>query len=172
MKPRALKLRIKFSGRTSDANFSKGTVVEVRSGREGYQGSWYAAVIVDSIGTDKFLVKYQTLRAGDETELKENVDASYIRPCPPEIPQMDRFIQFQDVDAWCNDGWWEGLIFEVLDDHKYLVYLMGTNGEMTAEHSELRPHQEWIGGKWVAASMVWHLLPFNFFAFLFIFCSG
>ncbi|GFZ21640.1 agenet domain-containing protein [Actinidia rufa] len=130
MKPRALKLRIKFSGRTSDASFSKGTVVEVRSGREGYQGSWYAAVIVDSIGTDKFLVEYQTLRAGDETELKEN-----------------------DVDAWCNDGWWEGLIFEVLDDHKYLVYLMGTNGEMTAEHSELRPHQEWIGGKWVAASM-------------------
>ncbi|PSR85066.1 DUF724 domain-containing protein [Actinidia chinensis var. chinensis] len=153
MKPRALKLRIKFSGRTSDASFSKGTVVEVRSGREGYQSSWYAAVIVDSIGTDKFLVEYQTLRAGDETELKENVDASYIRPCPPEIPQMDRFKQFQDVDAWCNDGWWEALIFEVLDDHKYLVYLMGTNGEMTAEHSELRPHQEWIGGKWVAASM-------------------
>ena len=39
-----------------------------------------------------------------------------------------------------------GLILEVLDDHKYLVYLMGANGEMTVEQSELRTHQEWIGG--------------------------
>ncbi|XP_057467696.1 protein AGENET DOMAIN (AGD)-CONTAINING P1-like [Actinidia eriantha] len=142
IKPRALKLRIKFSGRTSDANFSKETVVEVRSDKEAYQGSWYTAFIVDSIGTDKFLVEYQTLRADDETELlKENVDGFYIRPSPPEIPQINRFKQFQEVDAWHNGGSWVGLIFEVLDDHKYLVYLMGANGEMTVEHSELRPHQ-------------------------------
>lgn len=153
MKRRELKLRIKYSGRASEAKFSKGTMVEARSNKEGYQGSWYTAVVIDSIGNDKFLVEYQTLWTDGEAELlKENVDASFIRPCPSEIPQIDHFDQFQEVDAWYNDGWSVGHIFKVLDECKYIVHLGSTDEEITLEHSKLRPHQEWIDGKWVAAS--------------------
>ncbi|XAR49716.1 hypothetical protein NMG60_11032994 [Bertholletia excelsa] len=120
IKPGGMKLRIKCSGITMGENFHNGLMVEVRSEKEDRRGSWYTAVIVDSVGTDKFLVEYQTLRADGGTELlKEYVDSSCVRPCPPEIPQIDYFKQFQEVDVWHNDGWWVGLIFEVLDGLKY-----------------------------------------------------
>ncbi|KAL6970205.1 hypothetical protein U1Q18_029908 [Sarracenia purpurea var. burkii] len=153
IKPREMKLKIKFSGRTSEINFLKGSTVEIRSVKEGYQGSWYTAVIVDSAGAGKFLVEYQTLRTGDGAEhLKENVGASDIRPFPPETRQIDRFKQFQEVDVWHKDGWWVGHIIKVLDDYNYAVHFMNRNEGMTVEHSKLRPHQDWIDGKWVAAS--------------------
>lgn len=130
--------------------FSNGTMVEVKSDEEGYQGSWYPAVIVDSVGNDKFLVKYKTLKTDDESELlKEKTDASDIRPCPPVIQRLDRFKMLEEVDAWYNDGWWMGLIYKVLDGLKYAVYFWSTNEELEFDHFNLRPHQEWIDGKWV-----------------------
>ena len=36
---REVKLKIKYCGRTSEVEFSKGTMVEVKSDEEGYQGS-------------------------------------------------------------------------------------------------------------------------------------
>lgn len=166
VKPERVKLRIKYGGGASDAKFSKGKMVEVRSDEEGFQGSWYTAVVVDSVAHGKFLVQYQTLKTDDETELlKEYLDASYIRPCPPEIPQIGYFEQFQAVDAWYNDGWWVGRIFKVLDDYRYVVHFGCTNDEMTVEHSKLRPHQMWIDGRWIAASVV--RLPVGSSLFLF-----
>lgn len=166
VKPERVKLRIKYGEGASDAKFSKGKMVEVRSDEEGFQGSWYTAVVVDSVANGKFLVQYQTLKTDDETELlKEYLDASYIRPCPPEIPQIGYFEQSQEVDAWYNDGWWVGRIFKVLDDYRYIVHFGCTNDEMTVEHSKLRPHQMWIDGRWIAASVV--RLPVGSSSFLF-----
>ncbi|XP_058203732.1 protein AGENET DOMAIN (AGD)-CONTAINING P1-like isoform X1 [Rhododendron vialii] len=153
IQPKELKLRIKFSGTKSDAKFSKGTMVEVGGVKEGFQVSWYAAVIVDLIGIDKFLVEYQTVKTLNGTALlKDSVDASNIRPCPPETPQISHFKKFQEVDAWHRDGWWVSDIVNVLDDYNYRVYVRSTNEEVTLEHSNLRLHQDWIDGKWVTAS--------------------
>lgn len=155
IKPKQVKFRDKYSGGTSEAKFSKGEMVELKSDEEGFEGSWYTAVVIDSVGNDKFLVQYETLTTDDETELlKTYADASHIRPCPPEIQQIGYFKRFQEVDAWYNDGWWVGHIFKVLDDSRYMVYFGGTKDEMTVQHSKLRPHQEWIDGKWIAASVV------------------
>ncbi|GFZ21760.1 hypothetical protein Acr_29g0009220 [Actinidia rufa] len=147
---RERKFKVKDGGRISEAKFSEGTVVEVKSNEEGYQGSWFTAVIVGSIPKDKFLVQYQTLKTDDETELlKERVDASCIRPCPSVIQRVDRFKLFEKVDAWYNDGWWVGLISRVLGGLNYTVYFWTTNEELEFGHFSLRPHQEWIGGKWI-----------------------
>ena len=140
-------MKIKYCGRTSEAEFSKGTMVEVKSDEEGYQGSWYTAAIVNSIGKDKYLVEYQTLKTEDETELlKDKAGASYVRPCPPVIHRLDHFKLFEKVDAWYNDRWWMGLISRVPGDLTYAVYFWSTNEELEFEHFNLRPHQEWIGG--------------------------
>lgn len=153
MRSRELKLRIKFNGRTPEAKFGNGTIVEVKSDEEGYQGSWYTAVIVGLIGNDKFLVEYQTLKTNDETELlQEEADVSCIRPLPPEVQRTDPFDQLEEVDAWYNDGWWVCHISKVLVGLKYKVRFKTTNEEMVFEHSKLRPHQEWINDRWVAAS--------------------
>ncbi|KAA8531187.1 hypothetical protein F0562_005899 [Nyssa sinensis] len=163
LKSREVKFKIKYSGRTSEAKFNKGTMVEVKSDEEGYQGSWYTAVIVGSIGNKKFLVEYQTLKTGDESRpLREQTDASCFRPCPPETHRADRFKLLEEVDAWYNDGWWVGLISKVFDGLNYAVYFWNTNEKLEFEHFNLRPHQEWIDGKWVVSfRRGWSELPFK-----------
>lgn len=134
--------------------FSKGMKVEVRSDEDGYRGSWYTAVIIDSIG-DKFLVEYQTLKTDDETEfLKEVAESSHVRPFPPGIGRVRTFARHEMVDAWYNDGWWVGHISQILGGSKYKVYFITSSEELEFEHHDLRPHQEWIGGRWVFTSRV------------------
>ncbi|XAR49715.1 hypothetical protein NMG60_11032993 [Bertholletia excelsa] len=74
----------------------------------------------------------------------------HILDLAPPIQRLDRFKLFEKVDAWYNDGWWVGLISRVLDGLSYAVYFWTTNEELEFGHFNLRPHQEWIGGKWIA----------------------
>ncbi|KAL3508206.1 hypothetical protein ACH5RR_033588 [Cinchona calisaya] len=151
-KTKGLKLGIKCSGNREEQTFSKGIMVEVKSDEEGYQGSWYTAVIIGPSGGNKFLVEYQTLRTDDESKpLREMAETSYIRPCPPCIKKLDRYKMLEEVDAWYNDGWWVGLVSKVLGSLKYAVYFWTSNEELEFGHHDLRPHQEWIGGKWITA---------------------
>ncbi|CAL8991073.1 unnamed protein product [Prunus brigantina] len=155
LKSRKLVLKIKCSNRTSGASFENGTVVEVSSDEEGYKGAWYTGKIIDHIGSDKFLVEYEHLVTDDGTELlREETCASYIRPCPPRLPPVAQFKVLQKVDTLYNDGWWEGTISKVLSGSKYVVYFSSTNEELEFKHSNLRPHQDWINGRWIHGYMV------------------
>lgn len=140
--------------RILDEEFSKGTLVEVKSNEEGYQGAWYTATIIGPIQNDKYVVEYQTLKTDDESELlKEKVDACHLRPCPPNMQRVDRFRLFERVDVWYNDGWWVGIIIRILEDLDYTVYFWTTNEELICGHFALRPRQEWIDGKFIADFM-------------------
>lgn len=133
--------------------FGKGTLVEVSSDEEGFQGAWFGATVVDRLSNGNYCIEYQSLRNDDDTEfLREEVDNLHIRPYPPEAAVVDRFHILEEVDALYNDGWWVGVISKVLDGQKYIVYFRGTNEEMEFKHSDLRLHQEWIAGKWIIAS--------------------
>lgn len=135
--------------------FCKGTLVEVSSDEDGFQGAWFAATTVEPTGKDKYLVEYQSLRTEDDKEfLKEEIDIKHIRPSPPETLMVDRFNKLDEVDALYNDGWWVGVISKVCSNSKYVVYFKTTKEELTFEHSDLRLHQDWINGKWVTASQV------------------
>lgn len=154
VKPNKKKLKIKNS-LTAEPIFREGMMVEVKSDEEGYQGSWFTAEIVRSLGSDEFLVEYQTLKTDDESALlHEKALASYIRPCPPEIVRIGCYKVLEEVEAWYNEGWWLGLVSKVLDDRNYGVYFWTTNEEIYFNHSDLRAHQDWIGGKWTAATKV------------------
>lgn len=140
--------------KSKEEHFSKGTLVEVSSDEDGFQGAWFAATVVEQLSDGKFMVEYQSLRNEDDTELlREEVDSLHIRPYPPNTLVVDRFNQLEEVDALYNDGWWVGMVSKVLNK-KYMVYFRGTNEEMEFKHSDLRLHQEWIDGKWVLASGV------------------
>ncbi|OVA16728.1 Agenet-like domain [Macleaya cordata] len=133
----------------------KGTLVEVSSDEEGFVGSWFAATIIKKIAENKFIIEYQNLKTDDETELlREEAEAKHIRPCPPNTPQVDRYSLLQEVDAHYSDGWWCGVISKVLSGTRYIVYFRESKEEMEFDHSQLRPHQDWVNGKWVRASLV------------------
>lgn len=135
--------------------FRKGTVVEVSSDEDGFQGAWFAATVVEELSNKEYLIEYRSLRNDDDTDfMKEEVDSMHIRPHPPETVSVGPFNLHEEVDALYNDGWWVGVISKVLKGHKYMIYFRGTNEEMQFKHSDLRLHQDWIDGKWVSASHV------------------
>lgn len=131
----------------------KGALVEVRSDEDGFEGSWYGATIIEKTGRDKFLVEYLSLRAENvEKYLREEVNASHLRPHPLDTSVLDAYQKNARVDAFYNDGWWEGRVVKVLDGSRYRVYFHGTGDEMVFHQLDLRPHQDWIDGKWVHCS--------------------
>ncbi|XP_042405237.1 protein AGENET DOMAIN (AGD)-CONTAINING P1-like [Zingiber officinale] len=134
-------------------DIGEGKVVEVSSDEEGFSGAWFAATVLKLIGKDKFLIQYRNLKTEDETELlTETVDLPHIRPTPPEFPAIDRFRFLEEVDAFYNDGWWVGVITKVLENGRYVVYFRSWKEEIEFGHDNLRPHQDWIEGRWVRFS--------------------
>lgn len=152
---------------------SEGTLVEVRSDEEGFRGSWYAAKVVKVEGQDKYLVQFKGLRTdGDKEFLKEKVDKQNIRPYPPEAIIVDGFDLNEKVDAFFNDGWWEGVICKILKGGRYKVYFKESDEELVFEHCDLRPHQDWINETWVMASQVFVTSKYLLFLFLPLFSSA
>ncbi|KAG4997411.1 hypothetical protein JHK82_028184 [Glycine max] len=103
-----------------------GAIVEVSSD----SGAWFAATVVKVVRKDKFLVEYHGLLADDDSQLREEIDVLHIRPHPPDADVDGQFSLLDELDAFYNDGW-------------------SSNEELEFEHSQLRLHQDWIGGKWV-----------------------
>lgn len=138
-----------------DQNYKKGTMVEVSSDEDGFHGAWFSAKIVKEILKGKYLVEYQNLRNNDDTEfLLEEIDTLHIRPCPPNTKASIGFKFLEEVDALYNDGWWIGVVSKILGNSRFSVYFRDTNEELEFHSSDLRPHREWIDGKWVIASQV------------------
>ncbi|KAL9355958.1 hypothetical protein Peur_049211 [Populus x canadensis] len=136
-----------------DAKFSKGMPVEVSSDEDGFKGAWFSATIVEPVGKDKYLIEYQTLRTEDDSDfLREEIDTVHIRPHPPQTIIIDRFKKLEEVDALYNDAWWVGVVSKVNTFPKYSVFFKDSNEELEFQHSDLRPHQDWINGKWVTPS--------------------
>ncbi|KAL1802203.1 hypothetical protein ACET3Z_030850 [Daucus carota] len=130
--------------------FDKGTLVEVSTDEEGLQGAWFAATIIDKFSNDEYMIEYQSLVDDDGAKrLKEKANIKHIRPYPPETADVDYFRVLQEVDALYKDGWWVGVITKAMQGKKYYVYFRATDEETVFKQSDLRPHQDWIDGKWV-----------------------
>ncbi|CAI0444742.1 unnamed protein product [Linum tenue] len=130
--------------------FTQGMQVEVLTDEDGLKGAWFAATIIEPSGEDKYLIGYKTLRNDDDTEfLREVIRACNIRPCPPEIIVVDGFKVWDAVDAYYNEGWWVGVIAKVLINSNYEVNFIEYDEKTTFNQADLRPHQDWLNGKWV-----------------------
>ncbi|WVZ96137.1 hypothetical protein U9M48_041809 [Paspalum notatum var. saurae] len=134
--------------------FTQGVKVEVSSDDEGFRGAWFEATVLKPVGS-KFLVEYATLKADDETKpLKEAVEARYIRPSAPLFPVTDGFKVLDEVDAFCNDAWWVGVVSKVIGEDKCMVYFRPWKEEKEFEYRQLRLHADWMGGRWMRASLI------------------
>lgn len=152
------------------AKFTQGVKVEVCSNDEGFRGAWFEATVLKPIGS-KFLVEYATLKADDGTKpLTESVEARHIRPRPPHIPVADGFKLLDEVDAFCNDGWWVGVVSKVIGEKRCMVYFRPWKEETEFEHAQLRLHCDWMGGRWMRASSVRFACPYSLH-YIFDYCS-
>ncbi|CAL5390782.1 unnamed protein product [Camellia sinensis] len=126
-----------------------GSYVEICSDEDGFLGSYYAAKVISRVGKSKFMVEYSTLLSDNQKgPLKEVIEASNVRPVPPQIRVLS-FNVLDKVDAYDLDGWWVGRVTGRKSDGKYSVYFDCSGDEFDYPVSALRLHQEFENGQWV-----------------------
>lgn len=131
--------------------FKPGAAVEISSDDDGFRGAWYAGTVIrPAKPKNKFLIQYKTLTTDDDDEkpLQETLDLVQLRPQPPR--DRPRSFEFsQEVDAYHNEGWWEGVITKVMKNERYSVFFRATREQIDFEGKDLRVHREWVNGDWV-----------------------
>lgn len=134
-----------------------GATVEISSDEIGFRGSWYLGKVITTPSSHKDSVKcqveYTTLFFDKEgtKPLKEVVDMSQLRPPAPPMSEREKKKDIavgEEVDAFYNDGWWEGDVTEVLDDGKFSVFFRSSKEQIRFRKDELRFHREWLDGAW------------------------
>ncbi|KAL9689136.1 hypothetical protein QQ045_033568 [Rhodiola kirilowii] len=129
-------------------NFGKGSVIEVKSDEDGFEGAWFSATVLKVLSNDKFFIEYKNLKTDDDKEFyREEVGVVQIRPVPPREAKVE-FKKNDFVDAYYNDGWWEGVIVNVSESGRFEVYFMATKELIEFGAEELRIHREWVYGDW------------------------
>ncbi|KAK9079902.1 hypothetical protein SSX86_001576 [Deinandra increscens subsp. villosa] len=134
--------------------FKIGAEVEISSNDNGFRGAWYSGTILKSTTKNNkqmIQVEYKTLMANESgtKHLRETLNVVQLRPPPPR-EKRDRDFKFsEEVDAYYNDGWWEGVITDVLPGNRYSVFFRAAREQLEFSGSELRLHREWFHGNWV-----------------------
>lgn len=124
--------------------------MEISSEDEGFRGSWFSGTIIRQLPSDRFLIEYHNLMADEKSSkrLREALDIRQLRPIlPSETGQIFKF--GDEVDAFYNDGWWEGYITEELDNNKFAVYFRASKEQLVFSKEQLRIHREWFDHTWV-----------------------
>ncbi|XP_024517946.1 uncharacterized protein LOC9637548 [Selaginella moellendorffii] len=141
----------------------QGAMVEVISDEDGLHGVWFSGK-VRTVRKDKVQVVYTDLLHEDgQTMLQEWVsscdlmnDAPKIRLAHPvtsaDLPlKRNNFSVGDHVDAWMNDGWWEGIVEGINSENQKQVTLFfpGEGDIGVAKISHLRPSLVWKNGEWI-----------------------
>ncbi|CAM8938606.1 unnamed protein product [Rhodiola kirilowii] len=83
-----------------------------------------------------------------EKRLRETVDVVQIRPIPPREAKVE--FKLNDwVDAFINDGWWEGVIMKVFGNGRFEVFFRASIELIEVREEDLRMHREWVYGDWI-----------------------
>ncbi|KAJ0078919.1 hypothetical protein Patl1_22448 [Pistacia atlantica] len=137
---------------SSSSIFKPGTLVEVSSNDVGFRGSWFTGTVIRRASKKdpfKYLIQYIHLFSDESgtKPLREIIDLGQLRPVAPREKKRE-FKFSEEVDAFYNDGWWEGAITEVNGD-KFKVYFRSSKEQFEFTKEDLRLHREWLGGdKW------------------------
>lgn len=149
-KSKAAKSSPASASASASTPFKAGFAVEVSSDDDGFRGSWFTGKIVRRLPNDRFLVEYDNLMADEECSkpLREVLNLHQLRPVPP--PESDREYKFgEEVDAFHDDGWWEGHITEECGDGRFAVYFRVSREQIVFTKEQLRVHREWSNQGWV-----------------------
>ena len=134
--------------------FKEGAEIEISSDEDGFRGAWFAGTVVNPPAKKRnktlVLVEYKTIMADESgsSPLREIMDVVQLRPPPPR--ERSRTFQIsEEVDAYYNDGWWEGVITEAHENSRFAVFFRTSREQLEFSENDLRLHREWINGNWV-----------------------
>lgn len=155
--------------------FSPGTEVEVNLNTENTILTWFPAIALGEVGTSSMLVRlYKKSSNNGEKELldKVTVHLQRIRPQPPEILSDNKNYELlEKVDSFSDSGWSVGIITKILSERRYVVTFNQEKMLKEFNHSEVRPHLDWIDGQWVTHSgVLFYLVIYCLLFLLFFFC--
>lgn len=145
--------------------FDIGDNIEVLCQDSGIRGCWFRCKITRKLA-HQLKVWYRDILNDDGSgNLEEWVPSSRIatpdklgvriigrptiRPCPPEGTPYS-FEVGTVVDAWWNDGWWEGVVVMIKElSDEVQIFFPGESVYSTFQNSDLRLSREWIHNQWV-----------------------
>ncbi|CAM8941210.1 unnamed protein product [Rhodiola kirilowii] len=141
--------------------------IEVLSQDSGIRGCWFKCKVVD-VSRKQLKVQYNDVQdeeAGGNLEewipgfriAKTDPLGMRFLGRPTIRPAVNDNLQTLDlkvgdaVDAWWNDGWWEGVVTDAGSDENDIlrVYLPGENLHLTTLEKDLRISRDWTGDQWV-----------------------
>ncbi|XP_030510832.2 DUF724 domain-containing protein 6 isoform X5 [Cannabis sativa] len=141
--------------------FKKGSTVEVSSLEDGLRNAWFPATVLqppllptkkktNRRSNSKMTVQYKHILAQDGTFLVEQVHTFLVRPNPPSLPDTKNPFHLNDVvDAFHDEIWWTGVVVDVRNDDDYIVRFIFPPDVLFCKRSQLRPHWDWAGRKWL-----------------------
>ncbi|XP_019441210.1 PREDICTED: DUF724 domain-containing protein 3-like isoform X2 [Lupinus angustifolius] len=150
MAPKSKAAKTSSTSSPATAPFKAGFAVEVNSDDDGFRGSWFTGKIIRRLVNDRFVVEYDNLMADESgsKRLREILKLHQLRPIPPV--EAGREFKFGDeVDAYHNDGWWEGHVTEECGNGRFAVYFRVSREQIVFQKEELRLHREWFDENWV-----------------------
>eukprot|EP00252_Welwitschia_mirabilis_P027024 TRINITY_DN90_c0_g1_i19.p1 TRINITY_DN90_c0_g1~~TRINITY_DN90_c0_g1_i19.p1 ORF type:complete len:348 (-),score=41.56 TRINITY_DN90_c0_g1_i19:1146-2189(-) len=130
------------------SDFNNGDNIEVLSQDSGIRGCWFRCQIIDK-EAHTLKVRYEDVLNDDESDKLEEWVLLYriadndkfgirvpgrltIRPCPPEEFSFKISVGTA-VDAWWNDGWWEGIVVQINGaEPRFHVYFTGGSSLFSA----------------------------------------
>ncbi|KAL5580716.1 hypothetical protein UlMin_013158 [Ulmus minor] len=144
---------------------------QVRSEEEGLCGSWHSGVVVDCRKKGLRFIKFDHLLVDDQsTKLVEAVKVNpildginssninwsqyrgHIRPTLPSLELHKFALPFGlCVDAYYNEAWWEGVVFDHEDgSEERKIFFPDLGDELTLNIDCLRITQDWneLNNKW------------------------
>lgn len=159
-----------------------GDEIEILSQDSGLRGCWFKATITRRV-SKRLKVRYEKLQNEDgEGNLEEWVSAwrlagpdksgmrvagrTTVRPFASFNVSPGECNIGQAVDAWWNDGWWEGIIINKEPPGDFQVYFPGEGDLSSFKIEDLRTSRDWVNDSWIdllcnpdAAKVAAHLKP-------------
>ncbi|GLJ22572.1 hypothetical protein SUGI_0424850 [Cryptomeria japonica] len=146
-------------------SFDIGEKIELLCQDSGIRGCWFRCTIIKKVPHRIKVLYKDVLNEDGSGNLQEWVPSCRIaipdklgmrltgrptiRPCPPENI-LGNFEVGTAVDAWWNDGWWEGVVVmdKELTDELH-VFFPGENVSSIFKKCDLRPSREWADNQWI-----------------------
>ena len=140
--------------------FSLASEVEMDFDEDNSGTTWLPAVSLGQVGADHFILKHKSSGKHGMEHGEKLVHVKRIRPRPPPIEKKS-FELLEKIEALRGSCWSVGLITRCLEGERYTVTFRHEKKEMDFNLTDLRPHLDWIEGKWVTNLKVF------FFCFVF-----
>uniref|UniRef100_A0A0D6QWS5 BAH domain-containing protein n=2 Tax=Araucaria cunninghamii TaxID=56994 RepID=A0A0D6QWS5_ARACU len=149
------------------SSFDIGERLELLSQDSGIRGCWFRCVIVNK-ESHRLKVRYEDVLNEDESDNLEEWVPAYkaaaqdklgirtpgrlaMRPYPPENKFSGNIKVGTAVDAWWNDGWWEGVVIKMEESSTEAhVYLPGENETQIFQTRDLRISRDWVNNQWTS----------------------